>query len=122
MRTGISILGSLAIAVTAFVAGLAASEITGFGRTDGLVRIKNSTSSQLTVAEVVVDSCGQHTWTSSADVPAGGEVELRFAICGEGGQVVRATLSNGKVLLSPESYVESGSRSSAEVTDNAIRM
>jgi len=122
MRTGISILGSLAIAVAAFVCGLAVSELTGLGRTDGLVKVKNSTAWPLRVAEVVIDSCGQHTWTSIADVPDGGEVELRFAICGEGGQVVRATLGNGKRVLSRETYVESGARSSAEVTDNEVRM
>ena len=122
MEPGLSILGSLAIAGVAFVGGLIVSDLTGFGQHDGVVKVRNATAGPLRSVEVVLDSCGSKTTTTVQAIASGNSVAIRFSVCGEGGQVVRAILSNGKVVTSSEAYVESGTRMTAEVTDNAVKL
>jgi hypothetical protein len=120
MKVVISILGSLAIVAVAFIGGMVASELTGFGQSNGIVKIRNNSGVDLRSVDVEVDTCGHTGVISAGALASGGTVEVRYEICSEGGQTIRATFSDGKVIVSEQEYVESGYRATAEVSTNGI--
>ena len=116
-----SIVGSLTIAAVAFVAGVVVSAWLGIGRGDGLVKIRNESGSRLTSIVVVIDTCGQKLDISAGALAVGATSEVHYVICGEGGQIVRAILADGRTIASQQEYVESGYRGSVEVSTSGIR-
>ena len=120
MKVGRSIVGSLAIAAVAFVCGLVASEVTGIGQKNCVVKVHNASNVPLRLVEVEVSTCGGRFVTSTQAVPAGSAVDIRYTICGEAGREIRATLQNGRVLTGSEQYVESGARDAVAVYDDRV--
>ncbi len=121
MKAGPSALGSITIAGVAFLAGLMASEFIGLGQSNGIVKIRNTADMPLHKVEVEIATCGHRAVITTGTVAVGGTVEVRYEICGEGGQTIRATLQDGKTLAGCEAYVESGYRSTVKVSSSAVQ-
>ncbi len=82
--------------------------------------IRNSSGAALSNVDVEVETCGHKGVIAAGALASGGTVEVRYEICGESGQTIRATFSDGKVNASEQEYVESGYRATAEVSKNGI--
>ena len=115
-----SIVGSIAIAAVAFVVGVAVSHLLGIEQGGGLVKIRNESGATPSSVAVEIDTCSQKLDISAGALSVGKTTEVHYVICGEGGQTIRATLADGKVLASRQEYVESGYRGSVEVSTSGI--
>ncbi|MEO8377578.1 MAG: hypothetical protein ABI579_07895 [Candidatus Sumerlaeota bacterium] len=122
MIRGISLFGSLTIAVLAFVAGALISQTRGWGQSVAIITIQNRTGTELRTFQIALDSCGRKITIESSALPNGKSAAIRYFICGEGGQIVRATLTSGKTVVSTEEYVESSYRSTAVVKADGIEI
>ena len=88
----------------------------------GWLTIENQSRVELRSFEVVVETCGATRTFRGGPVPAGRSSTISYNICGEGGQIVVASATDGRNFKSSENYVESGYKGTAVVSDTTIVM
>ena len=120
MKTSKSILGSLTIAALAFVAGAITAASRGWGQAVAIVNVVNTSDRALATFAVHFDTCGFRGSVEGGTLAPGASNQVRYLVCGESGQTVRAEFTDGKVVTSEEAYVESGYRVTENVSRDAI--
>jgi hypothetical protein len=90
-----------------FAAGVLTAIQRGWGSKLVEVSVENRTSAQVHLVKLSYASCGATGLLQLQELASGTNHVFKFLVCGEGGYVVEATLSDGRILKSG-AYVESG--------------
>lgn len=112
--------GSLMIGLSAFVAGAWTSSSRDWGRPVATANIVN-TSDEPVEFVVRFDSCGHRGSVKGEELASGASREIRYVICGEAGQAIEAKFRDGTTVSNTGAYVESGNRTTDEISRNGIK-
>jgi hypothetical protein len=119
VRTSISVLGSLTIAALAFGAGAMTAISRGWGQAIATVDIVNGSDQALSMVTVQFDTCGHRGSVQAGTLGPRASTQIRYVVCGEGGQVVTAQFADGRVVKTA-AYVETGYRVTERISRDAI--
>jgi len=122
MSRSISVVGSLVVAASAFIAGALTAAYRDWGHGDAVVNIANVSHQSLSGVVVHFQTCGGSGTVGGADIGPGKTIQVWYHLCGEGAHFVEATFTSGKILRSEEVYVENGSRTAASVSTDAVSL
>jgi len=120
VRTSISVLGSLTIAALAFGAGAMTAISRGWGQAIAIVDIVNGSNKAVSMVKVQFDTCGFRGSVQAGAMTPGASTQVRYIVCGEGGQTVMAEFSDGTSVKSADAYIETGYRITETISGDAI--
>ena len=119
VRTSISVFGSLTIAALACGAGAMTAMSRGWGQASAIVDIVNSSNKYVSTVTVQFDTCGYRGSVQAGAMAIGASTQVRYVVCGEGGQTVTVQFADGAIVKST-AYVESGYRMMEGISRDAI--
>jgi hypothetical protein len=117
MKRAVTVVIALGVAFLALAAAAAWRGVWSSGVT---AHVTNGTSQGLRSVTIRFETCGKHASVSSGAVAPGESRRLRYAVCGEGGYVVEATFSDGRIIRGGGGYVETGSVSTDRISSAGI--
>jgi hypothetical protein len=120
VRTSTSVIGSLTIAALAFGAGAMTAMSRGWGQAIAIVDIMNVSNKAVSTVTVQFDTCGYRGSVQAGAMAPGASTQVRYIVCGEGGQIVMAQFADGTTVKSAEAYVETGYRVTERISRDAI--
>jgi hypothetical protein len=119
VRTSISVVGSLTLAAVAFGAGAMIAMSRGWGEAIAIIDIVNATNQAVSMVTVQFDTCGYRGSIQAGALAPNASTQVRYMVCGEGGQTVTAQFADG-TLLKSAAYVESGYRVTEKISRDVI--
>jgi hypothetical protein len=120
LNGSIAVLGSVTIAAVAFGAGAMTAIWRGWGQAIAIVDIVNGSNEAVTMVTLLFDTCGHRGSVQAGGMAPGASTQVRYIVCGEGGQIVMAQFADGITVKSADAYVETGYRVTETISRDAI--